>query len=44
MLHNVKGIILVGGFGSSQYLENWLTANVRDKDGNAIRVIKPKEP
>jgi len=40
----VKWIILVGGFGSSKYLVNWLTANVRNKNGQKIELIKPREP
>ncbi|KAF8464852.1 hypothetical protein BDZ91DRAFT_243142 [Kalaharituber pfeilii] len=38
---NVDGIILVGEFGSSTYLANWLKANVRNKDGTEIKLIRP---
>ncbi|KAF8462032.1 hypothetical protein BDZ91DRAFT_735753 [Kalaharituber pfeilii] len=41
---NVNGIILVGGFGSSTYLANWLKANVRNKDGTEIKLIRPLAP
>ncbi|KAF8439648.1 hypothetical protein BGX38DRAFT_1273225 [Terfezia claveryi] len=41
---NVDGIILVGGFGSSQYLANWLKENVRNKDGKEIKLIRPSKP
>ncbi|KAF8420259.1 hypothetical protein EV426DRAFT_613029 [Tirmania nivea] len=40
---NVDGIIMVGGFGASQHLGNWLAANVRNKDGKAIKLIKSPE-
>ncbi|KAF8464844.1 hypothetical protein BDZ91DRAFT_659776 [Kalaharituber pfeilii] len=41
---NVDGIILVGGFGSSKYLANWLKANVRNKDGTIMKLIRPLAP
>ncbi|RPB20864.1 hypothetical protein L211DRAFT_892519 [Terfezia boudieri ATCC MYA-4762] len=41
---NVDGIILVGGFGSSQYLANWLTDSIRNKDGKEIKLIRPSDP
>ncbi|RPB20863.1 actin-like ATPase domain-containing protein [Terfezia boudieri ATCC MYA-4762] len=41
---NVNGIILVGGFGSSQYLADWLKDNVRNKDGKEIKLIRPPNP
>ncbi|KAF8464851.1 hypothetical protein BDZ91DRAFT_849522 [Kalaharituber pfeilii] len=40
----VDGIILVGGFGSSKYLANWLKANVRNKDGTIMKLIRPLAP
>ncbi|KAF8439647.1 hypothetical protein BGX38DRAFT_1273224 [Terfezia claveryi] len=41
---NVDGIILVGGFGSSEYLANWLEDSIRNKDGTEIKLIRPPDP
>ncbi|KAF8435602.1 hypothetical protein BGX38DRAFT_122554 [Terfezia claveryi] len=41
---NVDAMILVGGFGSSNYLARWLEDNVRNKDGTKVKLIRPLDP
>ena len=36
----IQGVILVGGFGSSEYLRQHLVAQVVDRDGNPIKVLQ----
>jgi len=41
---NVDAVMLVGGFGSSNYLAKWLEKNVRNKDDTPVRLIRPLDP
>lgn len=41
---NVDAMILVGGFGSSNYLKEWLEKNVHNKDGTGVKLIRPLDP
>jgi len=39
----VTGVLLVGGFGTSQYLYKYLSAKLRSKDGTQVKVLKPDD-
>ena len=36
-------MLLVGGFGSSPYLHKHLSATIKDKQGNAVKILQPED-
>jgi hypothetical protein len=40
---NVKAVVLVGGFGNSTYLRQWLQSNITSQDGQPVKFQKPEK-
>jgi len=40
-MRQVKALVLVGGFGESEYLRSQLHAEIKTKDGRRITILQP---
>ncbi|KAI5794262.1 hypothetical protein DFH27DRAFT_127268 [Peziza echinospora] len=40
---SVTGILLVGGFGSSEYLHGHLSSRIRSREGSLIKILQPPD-